>query len=61
GASIVWPRGQDLEARDDEGMTTLALAAKHGMGRMAEGLLAAGAAVDAEDYQGYTPLCWVSW
>lgn len=58
--ALLWPHGSDPDARDEGGMTALALAAKHGMGRMAESLLAAGAAVDAEDEEGYTPLCWVS-
>lgn len=59
GTCLIWPRGSDLEARDEEGMTALALAARHGRGRMVERLLAAGASVDAEDERGCTPLCWV--
>lgn len=58
--SLIWPRGDDLEATDGNQMTWLALAAKHGAGRRTEALLEAGANVDAEDDQGYTPLCWVS-
>ncbi|CAM9750752.1 unnamed protein product, partial [Discosporangium mesarthrocarpum] len=49
----------DVEARDEEGMTALALAARHGRGRMAEALLRAGANMEAVDGGGYTPACWV--
>lgn len=58
--SLIWPQGAELEARDKNGMTALALAAKYGMARRAQALLAAGAKVETEDDQGYTPLCWVS-
>lgn len=58
--SIIWPKGDDLEVRDTNGMTILLLAAKHGRGHMVEALLAAGADVEAKDSRGFTPACWVS-
>ncbi|CAM9522594.1 unnamed protein product, partial [Choristocarpus tenellus] len=52
--------GVDIEARDEEGMTPLALAARHGRGRMVEALLRAGANMEAVDVRGYTPACWAA-
>ncbi|CAM9171843.1 unnamed protein product, partial [Choristocarpus tenellus] len=52
--------GVDPEVKDQNGMTVLCLAARHGRGRMVEVLLKAGARVDAEDNRGFTPACWAA-
>ncbi|CAM9856530.1 unnamed protein product [Scytosiphon promiscuus] len=52
--------GNDLEARDAEGMTLLLLAARCGRGHMVEALLTAGANAGASDDRGYTAVCWAA-
>jgi ankyrin repeat protein len=49
-------RGAQLEPRDDQGVTALALAAEMGFHEAVEVLLAEGADPNAHDLSGMTPL-----
>jgi len=51
-------KGADVNARDENGATPLALAAKNGHNAILKVLIANGADLNAQDFGGHTPLMW---